>query len=741
MYLQVSLRSYEKSRRVAKWEAELPARAGTYRLELGGLCAVRVNLCEDGSCLTGEAEFSFLRPTALAGAVAVELCAADWDREKYVFAPGAVYAGNRFSCQKLPYAPYAQIKAEEALTHPPVVTDIPRLSDTEPVSKIELRSGDMTTPAIGYFSPKDRQGVLLMTTHLANGDYTGLSVYENLPEKQALFALSCPAVREETKYFFGERADGTGFFPHSDAESDDTGRWFEAGEAICLPFVLDFFDAADLRAFFAHFEAVRGTLEQGEPDISVPYGIAYETVKEKFQRENFIEEQGGGYYSVGVRRDVPQQCWQAGWVGGGINGYPFLLEDSGLARMRALETVRFIFDHLQEKTGWVCGMYAGGVYYGDTFDLEHPNHVLLIRKDADLLYFLAKQFLACPTELAPYAKNLRMLADAFVRLWQRYGQIGQFIDTATEEIVIGNSASGAIAPAGLALCYRLFGNAAYLETAEALGALYEREYLDRGIVNGGPGEICQAPDSESAFGLLESYTQLYETTGDARWLTAARAACDLALTWVMNYNFEFPQETPAAKRGIHTTGTVFANAQNKHSAPGICTLSGNSLLKLYRFTGEEAYLEALRNITRGLMQCVSLRERPIYCLEKRYLPVGYVNERCQTSDWEGKETIGGFLCGSNWPEVCVLLTYAEVPGVYVDTAAHRAFALDAVDCGWEGDLLWVENPTAYETTVTILTDDPGDVGAVTCNYFAAMQQVRLKPGQRWETRLETGNTQ
>ena len=77
----------------------------------------------------------------------------------------------------------------------------------------------------------------------------------------------------------------------------------------------------------------------------------------------------------------------------------------------------------------------------------------------------------------------------------------------------------------------------------------------------------------------------------------------------------------------------------------------------------------------------------------------------------------------------------------MDTAGQRGFALDAVDCGWEGDLLWVENPTAYETTVTILTDDPGDVGAVTCNYFAAMPQVRLKPGQRWETRLETGNTQ
>lgn len=33
---------------------------------------------------------------------------------------------------------------------------------------------------------------------------------------------------------------------------------------------------------------------------------------------------------------------------------------------------------------------------------------------------------------------------------------------------------------------------------------------------------------------------------------------------------------------------------------------------------------------------------------------GYINERIQTSDWEGKHTVGEFLYGSNWPEVSML---------------------------------------------------------------------------------------
>ncbi len=729
MKLQVSLRGYSKSHRTEAWKARIPVASGSHQVMLGeDVCAVRVDLRQEGTALFGEAEFIFLRPVRLASAVAVECYVEDWERENYVFAPGAVYNGNRFLCQKLPYPPYAQIDKQEALCHGPVITDIPRLSDTQMLSKLELRSGDMTTPAIGYFSAAKGESLLLLSPHSVNGDYTGLSVYEDLTACTAVFALSCPAVREDTKYLFGERADGTGFYPHSDAPSDDTGRWFRAGETVCFPFVAHSFKTQNVTEFFARFGEVRGTLEHGEPDASVPYGIAYETVKDKFQRENFAQEEG--YYCVGVDRKVPQQCWQAGWTGGGMNYYTFLQEDSGLARERSIASFRFILDRLQNKNGWVCGMYANGIHYGDTFDLTQPGTVLLIRKNADLLYFLAKEFLLCGEELASYEKKLKALADAFVRLYRKYGQLGQFIDIETEEIVIGSSACGAIAPAALALCWQVFGEKAYLTTAEALGELYEREYLNKGLVNGGPGEICQAPDSESAFALLESFVQLYEVTKDPRWLTAAKASCNLAMTWVMNYNFRFPQERPAAKRGIRTTGTVFANAQNKHSAPGICTLSGNSLLKLYRFTGEEGYLYALRNITRGLMQCVSLQDRPVYCLEKEYLPVGYVNERCQTSDWEGKETVGEFLCGSNWPETSVMLTYGEVPGVYVDLPARRVYALDSLNCGLDGSVLWVENPTAYETVATVLLDDPADVHGITCNYYHKMIKIPLMPGER-----------
>lgn len=734
MKLRLCLLGYDRSRRVSELTEEVVLTEGQHDLTLGDGCTVHIRARNDGPLLRAQVQFTFTRPTALASSVAVRFIADGWRKENYVFAPAAVYDGNRFLSLPLPYPPYAQ-ETEGKLDAPTVITDIPRLSGTAAQSKIELRSGDMSTPAIGYYDWEEKKGHLLFTSHMAGGDYTGLSVYEDLDKQSAAFQVTSPAVREQTKYFFGEKADGSGFYPHT-APSDDTGRWFAAGDTVLLPFAIYQFDAEDLASFFARFHEQRTCIEAGSEAACVPYSKAYETVKAKYQRENFTKEIGGGYYCVGVRPEVPEQCWQAGWVGGGMNYYTFMLEDKGAARERALSTFRYIFDRFQMENGWIAGMYANGVFYGDTFYDRENNPVLLVRKDADLLYFVLKEYLLCKNELAGYAGKIRALADAFVRFYRKNGQLGQFIDMANDRIVIAGSACGAMAPGALSLAYEVFGDTAYLETAEALAELYVNDYLHKGLINGTPGEIAQAPDSEGAFGLLESLVQLYETTGKERWLRAAQEAFELADTWVMSYDFTFPAESAAAKRGAHTTGTVFANAQNKHSAPGICTLSGNSLLKLYRFTGNETCLSALAAISRALMQFVSLPERPVFTLSGKYLPAGYVNERVQTSDWEGKETIGGFLYGSNWPEVCVLLTYGEVPGVYVDLHAGKAFALDSVLCGINecaGDrrmALWIENPTAYEATVTVMGDLPTDRDAVKHNYFSTMQKIVLAPGER-----------
>ena len=202
----------------------------------------------------------------------------------------------------------------------------------------------------------------------------------------------------------------------------------------------------------------------------------------------------------------------------------------------------------------------------------------------------------------------------------------------------------------------------------------------------------------------------------------------------MSYDFKFPSGSVSARRRVHTLGTVFANAQNKHSAPGICTLSGNCLLKLYRFTGNQDYLYWTKAISHSISQFVSLTERPVLSLEKTYLKPGYINERVQTSDWEGKETVGGFQNGSNWPEVTMMLTYTEIPGIYVDFGAGVVEAFDHIGCRCvqmdkETAQLELYNCTAFDATVTILVDDTCCTNYVYHNYFQKMIKVDIQAGQ------------
>ena len=187
--------------------------------------------------------------------------------------------------------------------------------------------------------------------------------------------------------------------------------------------------------------------------------------------------------------------------------------------------------------------------------------------------------------------------------------------------------------------------------------------------------MLQCVDSESAFGLLESYVVLYDVTGEEKWLEYAKENAHYCSSWVVSYNYRFPETSEFGCLGMKTVGSVFANLQNKHSAPGICTLSGDSLFKLWKWTGDPLYLELVKDTAMTIGQYMSTDERPIYDwdisrearesgdpaqMEEHRLPQGFINERVNMSDWEGDGCIGGVFNGSCWSETSSLLALAEV---------------------------------------------------------------------------------
>ncbi|MGN0521431.1 MAG: hypothetical protein ACI4IQ_02205, partial [Eubacterium sp.] len=513
------------------------------------------------------------------------------------------------------------------------------------------------------------------------------------------------------------------------------------------------------------------------PD-KVPWNYAFNVIEEKYNLRNW-EDEYGFYKSSEAQGGIYRQ-WQTGWVGGAMNTLPGLIIGNSETKEKSRKTLDFIFNKLQHKSGFLYGVFCDGRAYGDNFfDPENIN-IVMSRKNADALYYIAKQliFLRENKKDIPdlWQEGLRRLADAFVTYYNKNGEMSQFIDIEKGEPYVSGSSSAGLVCAGLALCSSYYDCSDYIEAAQQSGEDYYKNYISKGYSTGGPGEILACPDSESTFALFESFVMLYRSTENEKWLKYAVDTASLCASWCVGYDYAYEKDTQFYERRVATTGAVWASVQNKHAAPGICTMSGESLLHLYRATGNTAYLELLKDISHNITQYLSIPENPIYAsyvwhnkpahtqklinrsiaktvfslsrsspAAKKFLaspyrkifnPCGRINERVNLSDWEGKNNVGEVPIGSCWCEVSVMLTYLEIPAVYIQKDTGFCFALDHIECSVKSKdeksfVVELYNPTAYDSNYRVFIDSKEECKNAFAPYKALpTENVFLHSGER-----------
>lgn len=704
--------------------------AGCARVEFGGAtweCSYRaVTAPERPEAVDIEVRFGVLTGAAHQVAVSAALRLAGWSEANYVVMPAAVYAGNRFISCRLRYPPLVtapELRGPDAPTH---ITDVPRLNVAAGPSRIQLLTRDLSTPACGFHDPQRRLGFWLLTDQATRLGDSGIEIVENASRTEATIAVGAPGMREDTRYTIADMQH----------RCDDRGADWLPGDAVVLHLRLVAFACPDIPALFERFAVCRKDLS-GPVTLrhELPFSASWAIQEEKYNRWNWVPD--FGYYTVGIG-DSPYADWQVGWVGGGMVTHPLLFAGDAVSHARARQNLDFLFGLAQAPSGFFYGIgqhtAAGMRWSGDGFGQPGTERWHLIRKSADALYFAYKQLMLLDRQTAGqplptgWLAGARRCAAAFVRLWDRYGQFGQFVDVENGDLLVGNSASGSTAPAGLALAAQYTGDASYLRVAAAAGEDYYQRFVARGVTTGGPGEICQCPDSESAFGLLESFIVLWEVTGDRKWITYARAMADQCATWCTSYDFAFPPQSLFGRMDMRAAGSVWANAQNKHGAPGICTLSGDALFKLYRATGELRYLELLREIAHNMGQYLSRADRPVGGMAP-----GWMTERVNLSDW--LEGVGEIFPGSCWCEVSLMQTYVEAPGLYVQPDTGFVYALDHIDAAVEergpaGLLVRITNPTAFPAAVRVYAEPSHALSRpLGQNALWGGPVVRLAPGE------------
>jgi len=642
--------------------------------------------------------------------------------------PGAAYNGNRFESRRIRYSPKLLDSRDIGPEKPLIISDVPRLTINDGPSRIQERSGSMSVPAIGFQSDTLKTGFWLLTHQGTKFGDTGISIEESRDRKSAVISHTVPVVRENYQYSITD----------NQTASKDKAPDFKEGDEFTVRLRLYQFPSPDIQGLYNRFAEIRKDLA-GENNLKpfIPFSSCFSVQEAKFNEQNWVEEQG--YYSVGMRENFLQD-WQIGWTGGMISTYPLLFAGNETSKQHVIRNFDWLFPNGICPAGffWDSGE-KGTKWYGG--DIRKPNTVNwhLVRKSGDGLYYIIKQLMLMEKEgieVKPeWKKGTQTVADAFVKLWDKWGQFGQFVDSQTGDVVVGGSTSGAIVPAALVLAANYFNNPDYQRVAQASAEYYYNNYIVNGITCGGPGDAMQNPDSESSYAMLESFMLLYESTQDGKWLKMAEEMANQFSSWEMPYDYQFPEISTLGKLSVLTTGMVLANTQNKHGAPGICTHSGIALWRLFRATGNPRYMELLKEIAFVMPQYLSHPSRPI---EK--MKIGWMSERVSTTDW--LEGIGELMYGSTWAETSLMLSYIELPGVYVQPDKSYLCAIDNVEAEIVQDkprLLKVKltNPTKAEAKVRLFVESSEQARIpLGENVLKTTQIISLQPGESREIVLK-----
>ena len=620
--------------------------------------------------------------------------------DTYIMIPACAYNGNRQDAVLRKYPPM-YTEEEFGIDAPLRMTQVPRLAK-DGDSYMDVTTGDMAMPCVCVFDKVKKQAFIVIFDQGAHGLNHGVTLEQC--GDQLTIRLRAPAARRVV-YRWPDLYPTLTPMP-----GEDPCLEVASGDQTVIPHEIHIFPCEDICTLYRKFfKFSREYADRSLPSV-MPFSH-YWQLAEKLAEDAFVP--GENFFPLLSAGDTVNSQWQCGWVGGGIYTLPLICESSRDNMDKAIQTLEFAA-RCQSKAGWYYGIFHHGRIKHDCFGHHNDKHSLvLVRKHADLAFYMWKQISALQIKGINIPESVYSSAtkatEALIAVWKRYGQLGQFINAETGEIVVGNSASGAITPAALCAAYAVTKDEKYIVHAREIADFYYQNATRIGLTTGGPGEILSAPDSESSAALLESYMALYEADNNDKWLRYAEDAAHQLASWVVCYDYKFPAESCFGKLGILANGSVWANVQNKHSAPGLCTLSPAALMKLYRATGNTAYMDLMRDIARFMPQVASCDERPILKTDGKPMASGEICERVNLSDWEGRENIGDSIFGGcTWPEVSLMLTWLEIPGVYVNTENNTVWASDHVAAHVVDNKLIITNATIFDAEVKVLTENNAD---------------------------------
>lgn len=183
----------------------------------------------------------------------------------------------------------------------------------------------------------------------------------------------------------------------------------------------------------------------------------------------------------------------------------------------------------------------------------------------------------------------------------------------------------------MALCegYRILGDEKYLEYAIKSLDFYMHRDLDQFICTAGAID-CTCVDKETAGPVIISALDIYEITGDKKYLEYALKASYYFASWMYTYDVHYGPEAEFTQYGYYTSGSTFVSVQHP-ALDQWGELMCCEWLRLADYTGDERWRKRALMMWYNATQCIATEENRTFHGMQR--PIGSQNEAFYHARW------------------------------------------------------------------------------------------------------------
>lgn len=220
------------------------------------------------------------------------------------------------------------------------------------------------------------------------------------------------------------------------------------------------------------------------------------------------------------------------------------------------------------------------------------------------------------------------ICDFFILHYSETNGFGKLWSMDGESLDATGSVGGFIIN-GLLDTYKITGTPAYLETAKkALDFYFERD-VNNFLCTAGAID-CVSVDKETAFPFVISSLDLYDLTGEGKYLEYAKKAAYYFYSWSFQYDVLHPDSSDFCRYGFSTQGGTAISAEH-HAIDPWGSLLTPEFVRLWKHTGDEKWLTRARMMWDQSLLGITAREGDeVHGLAR---PLGSQNEGFFQARW------------------------------------------------------------------------------------------------------------